>query len=168
MARIAELFHFFDHIRDFIKSGKPVYGTCAGMILLSNKVTGQKIGGQELIGGMDVETHRNFFGRQLDSFEFSFTVPDIGGTDKFTAVFIRAPAILKCGPKAKSLGTLTVPVCEEVANKLNIVEGVDYTVTVAARQDNMLVTAFHPELTHDTRFHQYFVNMVNQYINTKK
>lgn len=117
---------------------------------------------------MDIEVHRNFFGRQLDSFEYSFSVPDIGGNDLFTAVFIRAPAILNVGPKAKSLGQLTVNVCKETANKLNIKEGSEYTVTVAARQDNLLATAFHPELTKDVRFHEYFVKMVNDYINSKK
>nr|GFB99226.1 probable pyridoxal 5'-phosphate synthase subunit PDX2 [Tanacetum cinerariifolium] len=92
--------------------GKPVWGTCAGLIFLANKAIGQKEGGQELVGGLDCTVHRNFFGSQIQSFEAEIPVPDLaateGGPPSFRAVFIRAPAILEVGPDVEVLASISV------------------------------------------------------------
>eukprot|EP00898_Chlorokybus_atmophyticus_P001491 jgi/Chlat1/2342/Chrsp17S02804 len=147
---------------------RPVWGTCAGLILLANKAYGQKEGGQALIGGLDVTVHRNFFGSQLNSFEASLTapaclskhdVPNVVGEDPstFRAVFIRAPGILQLGEGVEVLAEC--PVAPE-----DLPEGAPQTdkVVVAVRQNNLLATAFHPELTADNRWHQLFVDMCSK------
>jgi len=127
-----------DEIIKAAKEGKAVMGTCAGCILLAKHGDEEvRKTGTKLLGLMDIWIRRNAFGRQRESFQ---TMLDIKGIGKFEAVFIRAPAILKVG------------------------EGVDVMATldnfiVAARQDNLLVLTFHPELTDDTRLHEYFIKM---------
>jgi 5'-phosphate synthase pdxT subunit len=122
-------------IRAAARDGLPVWGTCAGMILLARDIVGGEPDGR--IGLMDLTVQRNAFGRQLDSFEVELT---FSGLDRpIHAVFIRAPLVQRLGPEAEALATLP-----------------DGRV-VAARQGNLLATAFHPELTPDTRLHALFI-----------
>lgn len=127
-------------------AGKPVFGTCAGMILLAKRIAhGEKAGGQPTLGLMDVSVARNAFGRQLDSFEADLPAPRVTGAGggALRAVFIRAPVIEEVGPG--------VDVLADVNGR-----------PVLAQQGNLLAAAFHPELTGDTRVHQYFLNMIKR------
>ncbi|MGA2762940.1 MAG: pyridoxal 5'-phosphate synthase glutaminase subunit PdxT [Spirochaetia bacterium] len=126
-------------LRAAVNRGMPVYGTCAGMILLARDIGGLD---QPLLGVMDITVKRNAFGRQVDSFEESLSVPTLGA-DPFRGVFIRAPLIEKTGSGVTVLARLR-----------------DGRV-VAARQGKLLATAFHPELTDDGRVHRYFLQMIN-------
>lgn len=127
---------FVDAIKDFAAQGRPIYGTCAGLILVAKRVSE---GTQPWLELMDIEARRNAFGRQQESFEAAL---EIATFDKpFTGVFIRAPWIEKAG--------LGVTVLAEYDGKI-----------VMAEEKNVLVTAFHPELTDDTRIHEYFINKV--------
>jgi len=126
-------------LRAAVQNGMPVYGTCAGMILLARDIGGLD---QPLLGVMDIAVKRNAFGRQLDSFEEALSVPSLG-TAPFRGVFIRAPLIEKTGAGVSVLATLP-----------------DGRV-VAARQGTLLATAFHPELTDDGRVHRYFLDMID-------
>lgn len=127
---------FIDAIKDFAAQGRPIYGTCAGLILVAKRVSE---GTQPWLELMDIEARRNAFGRQQESFEAAV---EIATFDKpFTGVFIRAPWIEKAG--------LGVTVLAEYDGKI-----------VMAEEKNVLVTAFHPELTDDTRVHEYFINKV--------
>ncbi|XP_062171490.1 probable pyridoxal 5'-phosphate synthase subunit PDX2 [Alnus glutinosa] len=170
MAKLAEYHNLFPALREFVKMGKPVWGTCAGLIFLANNATGQKLGGQELIGGLDCTVHRNFFGCQIQSFEAELSVPDLaskeGGPETFRGVFIRAPAILEVGPEVQVLADYPVP-SNKVLFSNSAVEmqeeknWSEKKVIVAVRQGNLLATAFHPELTADTRWHSYFLKMAS-------
>ncbi len=122
-------------IRARARAGFPIWGTCAGMILLAKDIGGLR---QPLIGVMDIVVERNAFGRQLDSFEADLVIPVIGA-EPFPTVFIRAPLIHAVHGDAVVLATLA-----------------DGRI-VAARQGNLLATSFHPELTHDDRLHRYFL-----------
>lgn len=145
MGLIAQRWGLVDPLRDWVADGKPTWGTCAGMILLSERATGQKLGGQILIGGLDVMVNRNYFGRQVNSFETLLDAPQLGD-EPYPAVFIRAPAIVEMGPMVESLAALP---------------GRDGEIVhVAVRQGPILATAFHPELTADLRWHRLFVGMV--------
>jgi len=125
-----------DGLRSFFYKGGPIWGTCAGMVLAASATTGPR---QPLIGLMNALVERNGFGRQVHSFEKDL---DVDGFDEpFTGVFIRAPFFEDVGPG--------VEVLSEVEGKV-----------VAARGENILVTAFHPELTEDTRFHEFFLEEV--------
>ena len=125
-----------DGLRGYFYTGGPVWGTCAGMVLAASATTGPR---QPLLGVMNALVERNGFGRQVHSFE---TDLDVEGFDRpFTGVFIRAPFFEDVGPGDEVLS--------EVEGKV-----------VAARGENILVTAFHPELTDDTRFHEYFLEEV--------
>jgi 5'-phosphate synthase pdxT subunit len=129
-------YRLMEPIRDLIKEGIPVLGTCAGMVLLAKKVTGAEI---EPIGIIDIEIKRNAYGRQIESFESDLSIPVLG--DKaFHGVFIRAPIIQKLGSNVEVL-------CR-VSNN-----------TVAVKEGNVIACAFHPELTNDLRFHKYFLRM---------
>jgi pyridoxal 5'-phosphate synthase pdxT subunit len=125
-------------IRARARGGFPIWGTCAGMILLAKDIGGLR---QPLIGVMDIVVERNAFGRQLDSFEADLAIPAIGA-EPFPTVFIRAPLIHAVHGDAVALATLA-----------------DGRI-VAARQGNLLATSFHPELTHDDRLHRYFVEEI--------
>ncbi|KAI4322249.1 hypothetical protein L6164_021960 [Bauhinia variegata] len=170
MAKLAEYHNLFPALREFVKMRRPVWGTCAGLIFLANKTTGQKTGGQELIGGLDCTVHRNFFGSQIQSFEAELSVPELaskeGGPETFRGVFIRAPAILEAGPEVQVLADYPVP-SKQLWHSDSSVEDqkvsveVESKVIVAVRQGNILATAFHPELTADTRWHSYFLKMAN-------
>jgi pyridoxal 5'-phosphate synthase pdxT subunit len=120
-----------------VRDGMPVYGTCAGMIALSKQATG---GEPPLLRLMDIKVHRNAYGRQVDSFETDVQIPALGPAP-LHAVFIRAPVIEGVGPGVEVLASLDGK-------------------PILVRQGNMLVSAFHPELTDDGRVHRYFVDMV--------
>ena len=138
IGKLAVKFNLMDPLRKLALS-KPVWGTCAGMIFLA-KDTGM---GQPVLGIMDIAVKRNAFGRQIDSFETDVyvNVLEHGRSKPFPAIFIRAPKLVKTGSKVKVLAKLE-----------------DRTV-VAALEGKMLVTSFHPELSDDNRFHQFFLNL---------
>ena len=125
-----------------IQSGIPTWGTCAGMIVLAGSLIDERPDPLHL---MDIEVSRNAFGAQLDSFESFISVKHIGDS-KIRAVFIRAPVVTKVGKNVEIMAKL------------------DNGIPVCVRDQNMLATAFHPELTEDNRIHQYFVDLVNQNI----
>ncbi|KAI9115850.1 hypothetical protein K1719_012780 [Acacia pycnantha] len=171
MAKLAELHNLFPALREFVKMGRPVWGTCAGLIFLANKATGQKTGGQQLVGGLDCTVHRNFFGSQIQSFEAELPVPELvskeGGPETFRGIFIRAPAILEVGPEVQVLADFPVPSKRLLGSDPSLEDQKENDqeeskVIVAVRQGNTLGTAFHPELTADTRWHSYFLKMVNE------
>jgi pyridoxal 5'-phosphate synthase pdxT subunit len=139
IGKLLVLAGLLEPLRAAVNRGMPVYGTCAGMILLARDIGGMD---QPLIGVMDITVKRNAFGRQLDSFEESLSVPSLGAAP-FPGVFIRAPLIEKTGPHVTVLAKLG-----------------DGRV-VAARQGRLLATAFHPELTDDGRVHRYFLEMID-------
>lgn len=147
MGLIAERWGLVEPLRQWVHSQRPTWGTCAGMILLAEHATGQKQGGQPLLGGLDITVNRNYFGRQTESFETLLTAPQLGATP-FHAVFIRAPAITAVGDQV------------EVLAEFHAQTGAD--VIVAVRQGPILATAFHPELTNDSRWHQLFLEMVGK------
>lgn len=171
MAKLAEFHNLFPALREFVQIGKPVWGTCAGLIFLANKAIGQKTGGQELVGGLDCTVHRNYFGSQIQSFEAELTVPELackeGGPETFRGVFIRAPAILEVGPGVDVLAECPVPSTNVLysSSAVQIQEEnsvPEEKVIVAIKQRNLLGTAFHPELTADTRWHSYFLKMASE------
>jgi pyridoxal 5'-phosphate synthase pdxT subunit len=137
---LMKAYGFVDKIARLAKNGFPIFGTCAGMIVLANGLTND--GGVEPVGAMAMRVTRNAFGRQVDSFEAELAVPTLG-KKPFHGVFIRAPRIESVGKNV------------EVLAKLN-----DGTIA-AARQGKILVTSFHPELSGDTRFHKYFLDIVS-------
>ncbi len=147
MGLVAERWGLVEPLRRWVHGGKPTWGTCAGMILLAERATGQKLGGQALIGGLDVTVNRNYFGRQVDSFEADLDVPALGDRP-FHAVFIRAPAITSVAEDVETLSTVAT------------LHDDDNSVITAVRKGPILATAFHPELTDDLRWHRYFVQMV--------
>ena len=132
-------YHLMSEIRNLAKNGLPIFGTCAGMILLANRISDSD--GLEPIGVMDLTVRRNAFGRQVDSFETELKIPVLG-EKPFPGVFIRAPLI------------------EQVDGKVEIIARLADGTSVAARQDKLLAAAFHPELTDDLRFHQYFLDII--------
>lgn len=144
IAKLARSFDLFDLIKVRIKGGMPTYGSCAGMILLSNVVEDAIIG-QESFGGIDMVVRRNAFGRQVDSFETDLKFKGI--TDPAVrAVFIRAPWVESVGANVEVLAEIT-----DTA-------GIKHPVAV--RQSHLLATSFHPELTGDNRVHRFFVENV--------
>jgi pyridoxal 5'-phosphate synthase pdxT subunit len=146
MSNLAVSFGLLDPIRKRIADGMPVYGSCAGMIMLATRVLDGRPD-QESFGGIDMTVRRNAFGRQVDSFEAAVAIDGIDGGD-FSAVFIRAPWVEDVGPAARPLGRVT--------------SGTAAGRIVAVRQGNLLATAFHPELTGDLRVHRHFVELVRQ------
>jgi 5'-phosphate synthase pdxT subunit len=146
MSNLAVSFGMLDPIRKRIAGGMPVYGSCAGMIMLATTVLDGRPD-QESFGGIDMTVRRNAFGRQVDSFEAPVAIEGIAGDD-FHAVFIRAPWVESVGAEVSALGRVT--------------SGAAAGRIVAVRQGNLLATAFHPELTGDLRVHRYFVAMVRQ------
>ena len=137
ITKLMDIYGLVDPIKQFVQSGKPLWGTCAGMIVSSRQVVGDVLVPMDLI---DLDVRRNAFGSQIDSFEADLPIPAIGDPP-FHAVFIRAPWIERMGPDVELISRLQ-----------------DGT-PVAARQDNVLVTSFHPELTDDTRIHNMFLRM---------
>ncbi len=134
-----------DRLRGLIAAGMPVLGTCAGMITLAKRLSGMD---QETLAVMDIEVRRNAFGRQVDSFEADLDIPVLGPAP-FRAVFIRAPVI------------------ESVGSGVEILASMPGGAAVAAREGDLVVTAFHPELTPDLRFHEYFLALVGDKLKAK-
>ena len=135
IGKLMETYGLLEPLRRTIEQGLPVYGTCAGMILLARDIGTDA---QPILGVMDIAVERNAFGRQLDSFESDIAIPELGD-QPFPAVFIRAPLIERVGAAARPLASL------------------DDGAIVAAQQGTLLATAFHPELSGDTRMHEHFV-----------
>lgn len=159
MALVAEKWGLLPELRSFASAKRPIWGTCAGLIFLADRALGQKEGGQALLGGLDCMVHRNFFGSQIDSFETHLPAPECLPSDgkhegPFRAVFIRAPAISETGAGVEVLAEYVLSAEESAA-----ADGKP-SVIVAVRSDNLLATAFHPELTDDARWHALFVEMV--------
>jgi 5'-phosphate synthase pdxT subunit len=144
IVKLARTFDLLEPLRKRISDGLPVFGSCAGMILLADRLVGGP-DGQETFGGIDVTVRRNAFGRQVDSFEADLAVDGLEG-GPLHAVFIRAPWVESVGPAATPLATVTAG---PAAGKV-----------VVVRQGQLLATSFHPELTGDGRMHAYFCDMV--------
>ena len=142
--RLSLAFDMLEPLRKLIASGLPAFGSCAGMIMLADRLA-DGVAGQQTFGGIDMTVRRNAFGRQVDSFEHDITLSGLGGDDAkpLRAVFIRAPWVEQNGENVAVLGT------EERTGRI-----------VAVRQGPLLATAFHPELTPDRRIHELFVDIV--------
>jgi len=138
IGKLMEKYGFITPLKNKIENGFPVYGTCAGLIVLAKNIGHYK---QPILGIMDISVERNAFGRQLDSFEENISIEKLGPRP-FRAIFIRAPIIKSVGPNVNTLARLK------------------NDQIVAAEENNMLVTAFHPELTEDLRIHSYFLRKV--------
>ncbi|WP_270517701.1 pyridoxal 5'-phosphate synthase glutaminase subunit PdxT [Megamonas funiformis] len=138
IGKLLDYFSLKEILRQKIISGLPVFGTCAGLILLAKNIENQT---NTHLATMDITVKRNGYGSQLDSFSTNLLIPTIDKNMPIPLVFIRAPYITKTGKDVQILATLD--------NKI-----------IAARQKNMLVSSFHPELTNDLRFHQYFLSMI--------
>jgi len=170
IALLARLRGLLEPLREFARS-KPIWGTCAGAILLaSGGVVGTKKGGQEVIGGIDVSVERNGWGSQLESFEAELTVDGLRNSGQpFTGIFIRAPVILALTtPKddtrppivvlARLPSALVPGVTPQEGHDPQVdLHSADSRTVVALRQGRHLLTTFHPELTKDDRFHEYFI-----------
>lgn len=141
--KLLRAFDLFDPVQERLRGGMPAYGSCAGMILLADRVLGG-IEGQQTLGGVDVTVRRNAFGRQVESFETDLSIEGVDGP--VHAVFIRAPWVEEVGPAATVLA--------------RVESGPAAGRIVAVRQGPLLVTSFHPEVTGDTRVHQLFVEIV--------
>lgn len=137
IGKLATDYNLIDPLREFARH-KPTWGTCAGMIFLAKQLTTKE---QPLLGVMDILVNRNAFGRQIDSFETNLQIMGLSDAP-FHAVFIRAPIVVEVEPQVEILAQL------------------DDERIVAVRQDHLLATAFHPELTDDLRLHSYFCDMI--------
>lgn len=148
--KLLRAFELDGPVRERLRAGMPAYGSCAGMILLADRIVGG-IEGQRTLGGVDVTVRRNAFGRQVDSFETDLVIDGVedGATRPVHAVFIRAPWVEEVGPAATVLGRVEDG---PVAGRI-----------VAVRQGPLLVTSFHPEVTGDTRVHRLFVQIVRDH-----
>jgi pyridoxal 5'-phosphate synthase pdxT subunit len=150
----------FDRIRTFIDHGKPVYGTCMGSIFLAKEIEGSA---QGRLAAMDIKVRRNAFGPQRFSFETDLDIPALG-SKPVPAVFIRGPVILSAGADVTVMAHIDANVGKitKTSNPFEIDETVKSYI-VMARQKNLLVSSFHPELTDDLRVHAYFLQMVDEY-----
>ena len=147
IAKLAVAFDLLEPLRTRIAGGLPAYGSCAGMILLADRVL-DGVEGQQTLGGLDVTVRRNAFGRQVDSFEGTLALTGVPG-GPFHAVFIRAPWVESVGPDVEVLGTVE---SGPAAGRI-----------VAVRQGGLLATSFHPELAGDARVHALFVEIVKEH-----
>jgi pyridoxal 5'-phosphate synthase pdxT subunit len=138
LSRLMTIYHLREAITSMAREGKAVWGTCAGMIMMAQEITEEDPIPLQL---MDIGVQRNAFGRQIDSFEQDLAVASFGSSP-FHAIFIRAPVIIRTGPAVQPLATLP--------------DG----RPVAVQQGQLMATSFHPELTNDTRFHQYFLDLI--------
>ena len=143
ISKLARAFGLFEAISARIHSGMPTYGSCAGMILLAERIEGATAG-QESFGGLDITVRRNAFGRQVDSFESDLLMKGITAP-ALRAIFIRAPWVAAIGPGVEVLASI------EINGELH---------PVAVRQGNLLATSFHPEITGDNRIHRYFIESI--------
>jgi 5'-phosphate synthase pdxT subunit len=137
IGKLLVIYNLLKPIKDRAKKGMPIWGTCAGAILLAKEIAEGRNGQPEL-GLLDITAHRNAFGRQIDSFETDIAIPAVG-SKPFHAVFIRAPLF------------------SDLGSDVEILAQVDSKRIVAVRQGNLLATSFHPELSDDTRMHEYFL-----------
>jgi pyridoxal 5'-phosphate synthase pdxT subunit len=144
--KLMDKYGFKEKLKNFRRSGKPIFGTCAGLIILASGVSGKGAG----LGFIDMKVKRNAYGRQIDSFEemVSINFDHKPEPVKFKSVFIRAPKIVYTGKNVKVLSRSG----DEI---------------LLAREKNILVCAFHPELTDDTRIHEYFIEMINENLEGK-
>jgi len=140
--RLSVAFEVLEPLRKLIAAGLPAFGSCAGMIMMADRLA-DGVPGQLTYGGIDMTVRRNAFGRQVDSFESEIVLSGLDQTDPLPAVFIRAPWVEQVGEGVTVLGT------EASTGRI-----------VAVRQGQLLATAFHPELTPDRRIHQLFVEIV--------
>jgi 5'-phosphate synthase pdxT subunit len=138
--KLTRIFAMRDPLRSRIAAGMPVFGTCAGLIMLSDRLS-DATHDQQTLGGLDVTVRRNAFGSQVESFETSLTAPDVS-TESIAAVFIRAPLVEQVGATVRVLATLE-----------------DGRI-VAVQQGNLVGISFHPEISGDLSFHRYFVGLV--------
>ena len=141
--KLSRTFGLAAPLRDAIGAGLPVYGTCAGLIMLADRIL-DGITGQETFGGLDIDVRRNAFGAQGESFEVDLDVPAVG-EQPVHAVFIRAPVVERLGAGVTALATL------------------DDGRIVAVESGNLIGTSFHPEMTGETRFHEYFLDKVRNH-----
>ncbi len=139
ISRLMSSYNLMSEIASMARGGMPLFGTCAGMILMAGDISAN---GTESLGLINIRVRRNAFGRQVDSFETELAIPVLG-EKPFPAVFIRAPIIENCD------------------SGVDILARLENGTIVAARQEKMLVTAFHPELTDDLRLHRYFLDIVS-------
>ncbi|CCO08518.1 pyridoxal 5'-phosphate synthase glutaminase subunit PdxT [Desulforamulus hydrothermalis] len=137
MGKLMHRFALFEPLQELGRQGLPIFGTCAGLIMLAKEIAGSN---QPRLGLLDIEVERNAFGRQVESFETGLEVPELG-QQPLRAVFIRAPYIKRVADNVQVMATYQDKI-------------------VLARQHNCLVAAFHPELTDDLRLHRYFLNMI--------
>ena len=140
IVQLIDIYNLRQPLSQKAQSGMPIWGTCAGMIVVADRLTDRR---PEPLHLMNIEVSRNAFGRQVDSFEVDIDIREMEGPP-FHAVFIRAPAVNTLGANVRVLATL------------------EDGRPVAVRQDNMLATSFHPELTDDTRLHEMFVRIVEE------
>lgn len=146
MSRLLDVYEMYEPVAQRIDAGMPVYGSCAGMILLASTVLDTRADAT-WFSAIDMTVRRNAFGRQVDSFEADLVVDSLG-PDPFRTVFIRAPWVETLGPDVDVLASVRAS------------DGADHVVAV--RQGNALATSFHPEVTDDVRVHRYFLDMVRQ------
>jgi 5'-phosphate synthase pdxT subunit len=149
MAKLARTFDLFEPLQKRIRGGMPTFGTCAGMIMLADRIE-DGTADQETLGGLDITVRRNAFGRQVDSFEGD--VDFAGLDDPVHAVFIRAPWVERAGPG--------VDVLARVRSAPDVEPGAAGRI-VAVRQGHLMATSFHPEVDGDGRIHQLFVDLVS-------
>jgi pyridoxal 5'-phosphate synthase pdxT subunit len=147
MVKLARAFDLLDPLRERIADGLPVFGSCAGMILLADRVDDAGSPLETTVGGIDITVRRNAFGRQVDSFEEDLEIDGVDG-EPVRAVFIRAPWVEEVGPAATAIGHVT--------------GGRHDGKVVAVRQGNLFATSFHPELTGDGRVHRLFAKIVRE------
>ncbi|HEY6276880.1 MAG TPA: pyridoxal 5'-phosphate synthase glutaminase subunit PdxT [Streptosporangiaceae bacterium] len=147
MWKLAVIFDLMEPLRKLVSAGLPVFGSCAGMIMLADRLL-DGADGQETVGGIDMTVRRNAFGRQVDSFESDIALAGVASPPDppFRAVFIRAPWVEQTGGQVEILGT------EPATGRI-----------VAVRQGPLLATSFHPELTGDARVHRLFVDVVREW-----
>jgi 5'-phosphate synthase pdxT subunit len=145
MLRLMDSFELVRPIKEMAQQGLPIWGTCAGMVLLAKSISNYQM---KTLGLMDTKVRRNAFGSQLDSFEADLKIP-IMGEEPFHAIFIRAPVI------------------EEVEAGVEVLSSLPDDTIVAVRQNRLMACAFHPEFTGDPRFHHIFLNMVGQKVSHK-
>jgi 5'-phosphate synthase pdxT subunit len=150
--KLLRIFDLREPVRQAVRVGLPVYGSCAGMILLANRIEGG-IHDQQTVGGLDVTVRRNAFGRQVDSFEADLDVDGVSG-GPVRSVFIRAPWIEEAGPGVDVLARMPATATDGTPI------GASAGKIVAVRQGSLLATAFHPEITGDARVHAMFAGLV--------
>ncbi len=158
MSMLAVRDGLMEPLREARAQGMPMYGSCAGMIMLADEVLDAR-SDQETIGGIGMVVRRNAFGRQVDSFETEVDVRGLG--ESFPAVFIRAPWVESVGEDVEVLARVTPPDRGGSAVPQGDASGTD--TIVAVRQGSLVATSFHPELTGDPRFHEMFVQIVREY-----